>query len=409
MLERETDPAEIGSRVRVIRRRRGLSLHVVAGLAGISAPYLSMLETGRRRFERRGLLEDLAGALGCSVSDLTGQPYLPTHGDSADALATVPGIRLALNSYGPDDMPEVQPRAAGRLAAWADAVNERCTQADYASAGRDLDILLAESQAHAFTGSRADRRAAVAAAVTACFAAGVVASRTGHMDMSVTAARHGYELACRHGDPGLLGFARWYWAIELTTLGARSRARSVLTTSVDDLLPRAETRTEDTLTAEMLGHSHLQLARAAARENKVDESRSHLDEAHRLATRVGERNGMRQHFGPTNVAAWRLATGIELGEGGRAYDELTRAGVDANVLGSNERASSLHFDMSRALVQDGTERDADAIRHLDKADRLAPQRVRPDPIARELIGTLASRARRRVWELDSLRNRFGMG
>lgn len=57
----------IGARARMIRRRRGLSLDVVAGLAGIGKSYLSMLEQGQRVFNRRGLLEDLASALGCSV------------------------------------------------------------------------------------------------------------------------------------------------------------------------------------------------------------------------------------------------------------------------------------------------------------------------------------------------------
>jgi transcriptional regulator with XRE-family HTH domain len=54
------DPSAIGARSRMIRRRRGLSLDVVAGLAGITKGYLSMLERGRRGFNRRSLLEDLA-------------------------------------------------------------------------------------------------------------------------------------------------------------------------------------------------------------------------------------------------------------------------------------------------------------------------------------------------------------
>lgn len=45
-----------------------MSLDVAAGLAGISKPYLSRLERGERAFERRGLLEDVAGALGCAVA-----------------------------------------------------------------------------------------------------------------------------------------------------------------------------------------------------------------------------------------------------------------------------------------------------------------------------------------------------
>ncbi|MGH4017432.1 MAG: hypothetical protein ACRDSL_26620 [Pseudonocardiaceae bacterium] len=70
---------------------------------------------------------------------------------------------------------------------------------------------------------------------------------------------------------------------------------------------------------------------------------------------------------------------------------------------------ALHFDLARAYAQAEGARDAEAIRHLDAADRLAPQYVRPDPMARELVLTLDRRAPRRVWELDSLRNRFGIG
>jgi transcriptional regulator with XRE-family HTH domain len=83
------EASAIGARARRIRRRRGLSLEVVAGLAGISKQYLSALERGRRGFNRRGLIEDLASALGCSVADLTGQPYLRVDRQSADAVAAV--------------------------------------------------------------------------------------------------------------------------------------------------------------------------------------------------------------------------------------------------------------------------------------------------------------------------------
>jgi hypothetical protein len=46
------DALSIGERARKIRRRRGLSLEVVAGLAGITAQYLSMLERGLRGFNQ---------------------------------------------------------------------------------------------------------------------------------------------------------------------------------------------------------------------------------------------------------------------------------------------------------------------------------------------------------------------
>ncbi len=42
----------IGDRLRRIRRSRGKSQRVIAGLAGISTAYLSMLETGHRALDR---------------------------------------------------------------------------------------------------------------------------------------------------------------------------------------------------------------------------------------------------------------------------------------------------------------------------------------------------------------------
>lgn len=236
--------------------------------------------------------------------------------------------------------------------------------------------------------------------------AGAVAKNLGYIDLSVTAARRGVEFARRQSDPGVTGFAHWYWAIGLMRLAARHRASSVLTAGVDELAPAVRLdHTDDSLPAEMAGLMHLTSAQTAARDRHADDARAHLDEAAALAARIGERNGMRQHFGPTNVAVWRLSVGVELGEGGRAYEEANHTPIDVEALGSAERSSSLYLDMARALAQEGHDRDAEAIRHLDAADRLAPQRIRPDPLARELIGDLDARARRRVWELDSLRSR----
>ena len=214
----------------MIRRRRGLSQDVVAGLAGIGKQYLSMLELGQRGFNRRGLLEDLAAALGCSMADLTGQPYLPPDRESARAKAVVAQIERGLN------------------------------------------------------------------------------------------------------------------------------------------------------------------------------------EAGRIALSTGERNGLRQHFGPTNVNVWRIAIGAELGQGPAVAERAEREPIDLNVLGSKDRTAALHFDLARSWAQAEGDRDSEAVRHLDAADRIAPTRIRKsnDAIARDLVLTLDRRARHRVWELDSLRNRFGI-
>jgi transcriptional regulator with XRE-family HTH domain len=122
------DALSIGQRARQIRCRRDLSLEVAGGLAGISGPYLSMLERGLRGFNRRGLIEDLADALGCSVADLTGQPYPTPDRATVEGRAALPGISLALNNFGPDDVPDVTPRPLDELVAWANSANEHRDQ-----------------------------------------------------------------------------------------------------------------------------------------------------------------------------------------------------------------------------------------------------------------------------------------
>lgn len=398
----------IGQRVRMVRRRRGLSLEVAAGLAGISPPYLSMLERGQRGFNRRGLLEDLAGALGCVVADLTGQPYHLPDRDTEEAFATVPGIRFALNDYGPDDVPDVIPRPLDDLVAWADTAELHWDQARVSQAGKDIGTLVTELQAHAGTATGTDRERTYSALVTACKVCGAVAKNMGNIDLSVAAFRRGYDFARRSGDPGLTGFAQWDLALGLMRLGARRRAAATLTAGIDELTPTVRVRSEPTLPGEVVGLMHLASAQTAAREQRSDDAHAHLAEAAELAGRLGECNGMRQHFGPTNVAIWRLGIGVELGAGGAAYADATRAPIDVGALASPERASALHLDCARALTQEGRERSLEAIRHLDTADRLAPQRIRVDPIARDLVLTLDRRSTRRSWELDSLRNRFGL-
>jgi hypothetical protein len=116
----------------------------------------------------------------------------------------------------------------GELTQWASDALEQCGQAQYSVAGREIGTLLTSLQAHVATATGSDRDRAFTGVVTACFSAGVVASRTGNIDLAVAAARRGVDLARRHDNPGLIGFACWYWALELTSVAARARATGTL-------------------------------------------------------------------------------------------------------------------------------------------------------------------------------------
>ncbi len=404
----EPSPSEIGARVRTIRRRRGLSLDVAAGLAGVSKAYLSMLENGQRRFERRGLLEDIAHALGCSVADLTGQPYLPGDRASAEALATLPGISVALFDATLDDVPDVSARPLHELVERAARANEHSAHSRYGAAGRDLGVLLVDLHVHAVTGTGATRRTALAALAEACVVACGVARSLGNQDLAVTAAARGQEAARRLEDPALAGFTAMTSTGALSRLGARHRAERVAGTALEQLVDVADPTAPDTATAEAAGMLHLSSAQMAAKSGRAQDAAAHLAEAAELAERTGERNTLWFSFGPANVRAWALSVAVESGEGPVEAERIEATPGYDEALTAADRRAALHFDLARAYAQAGGIRDVAALRHLDTADRVAPQRIRHDPVARELLVELDRRAKVPAWGLKSLKNRLGV-
>lgn len=403
------EASAIGARARKIRTRRGLSLDVAAGLAGISKPYLSALERGKRGFNRRGLLADLATALGCSVADLTGQPYLPPDRASAEVGAAVSEISAVLHDTTLADVPDAPARPIGELISSAALAHAYADDASYELAGRRLAALLAELHIQAVAGTADHRRAALIALVEACKVAYILAKRTGRIELAGIAAERGAGAAELAGRPDLVALMAMSQTSALTGLGAHRRGRMVCAKALHDISELASPTKDDTTAAQACGMLHLTTALMAARDGRTGDVATHLAEARSLAVHTGERNHMRYHFGPTNVAAWELGLAVEAGNGPDVAERLTAKPIDLSVFGSKGRAAYVHFDLARGWAQAEGPRDDQAVRALDTADRLAPVRIRNDPIARDLVVTLDRRARRRVWELDSLRNRFGVG
>ena len=402
------DDQAIGARVRLIRKRRGLSLDEAAGLAGIGKSYLSKLETGQRRFIRRGLIEDIAQALSCSVADLTGQPFPPPDRASADALAGLTDVRLALYDRTLDDVPDIPARPVDQLAALASQANTYTDETRYALAGRGLGAVLAELHVQAATGDGQTRQAALGALVEACLAAAGTARHLGHLDLAVHAARRGYDAALATGDLALIAFAAMQRASALSRMGARRRAGAVRQEARSVVKGHSDPTQPDTRPVEAVGTLLLGDAQLAAREGRKDDADAYLGEAAELAERLGERNFLNFHFGPANVRAWGLAAAVELGNGPTAAESLDGAPEVMEALGSATRRARLHLDLARAYAQAEGSKDGQAVRHLDAADRIAPVRVRNDPIARDVVIDLDRRARRQVWELDSLKRRLGV-
>jgi transcriptional regulator with XRE-family HTH domain len=406
----KVDEDTIGSRARVIRRRRGLSLKTAAGLAGISKPYLSMLENGERGFTKRGLVEDLAYALGCAVVDLTGEPNANARPDrrTAAANAAVPVLNRAFYDVELSDVPDIPHRPLATLVTAVTTANIHADHNEYDLAGRGLGDLVTELQVVAATGTSDEQRAALASLAEACIVVGRLARITGHAALSVTAAQRGWHAAQLIERPDLVGLTKMSEAGGLLRMGARRRAKSVIRDTLTLLEGEPGPTPGDTMVAEALGMLHLHASMLAAREHDSALVETHLSEARSLAAHTGEQNHLQLHFGIVNTAIWELSIGVESGNGPAAAARFVSRKVDLSLLGSRGRESSMQFDLARAWAQAGGVHDDKVLRALDAADRLAPIRVRSDPLARDLGMSLRRRARRRVWELDSLLNRLGL-
>ncbi len=402
------DARRIGAEARRIRRRRGLSLKVAGELAGISKQYLSALERGQRGFNRRGLLPRLAEALGCSVADLTGQPdHLPDR-QSTDVEAAVEEISTALHDTTLDDVPDVPVRPLPELASATARAHEQLDDAQYGLAARGLAELLVGLHVQVVVSSSQERMAALATLAEACKVAYILAQTTGQIELAGIAAQRGLDAARLAERPDLVGMLEMNRTRTLIRLRARRRAVVVCGQTLQELSALPGPTPEDTRIAEACGMLHLITALIAARDGRHGDVATHFAEAVSLAAHTGERNHMRYHFGPTNVAAWELGLAVEAGNGPDAAQRFAAEPIDLSVFASKGRVAYVHFDLARAWAQADGARDAEAIRHLDAADRMAPVRLRHDPIARNLVVTLDRRSRRRPWELDSLRNRFGL-
>lgn len=86
--------AEVGSRIRKARETSGLNLHELARLSGISAPALSLIETGKRDL-RITTLYRIASALRLRAGDLVeDRPGADRGADQAATVASGQGYDL---------------------------------------------------------------------------------------------------------------------------------------------------------------------------------------------------------------------------------------------------------------------------------------------------------------------------
>lgn len=381
-----------------------MSLTVTANLAGISAPYLSMIERGQRPVTKRAILEALAQALRVSPEELTGQPYAPVDALSAEAHAGITAVEAALDAYDLGVDPDVPLRPWPVLAAAVDRLNDVLrADADYVSLGDAIPNLLAELHG-TYMRDPAHRRDALVGLIYTYRSAAGFTKCLGVRGLPMIAARLAQACAEELDAPEWIGFGAFVRGYASGALH-RPHQYSFAIRTVDQL--RLNLDNPDVI--QVSGALHLNAALVCAAQDDADRANDHVAEAIELARRLPEQrvNFGWLHFAPENVGIWRVSLGTELGDGAKVA-EYAKSVRPEMIEGKARRAAFL-ADVGRALTTERRTRER-GIQMLAEAERTAPQLIHHNPFVREVVSNQLRLARRDAGgrELRGLAYRMGV-
>ena len=193
------DPS-IGERIQTRRELRGWSIRHAASRAGIAHTTWSRIERGELRTDRY-MVADIAAALECSITDLTGQPYAPADRQLEAAHIAAERLWQTMMALPLDEPPAAGRPATGDLWREAELIRDLYERTDYAGTLSRLVGLVPvlHTAAHG-----PDSATALTAAVQV-YGVGMGALLSlGHPAYAWLAAQRCIEAAQRLGDPTAL-------------------------------------------------------------------------------------------------------------------------------------------------------------------------------------------------------------
>ncbi|MFD0200174.1 MULTISPECIES: helix-turn-helix domain-containing protein [Saccharothrix] len=382
----DVDDSHIGRRVREVRSWRGMKQGVVAGLAGMTPSYLSMIESGKRPVRTRATLEALAAALRVSPAELTGRPYAPSDSSSSETHANIHAVEDAVTSWRPGETPAAPRRPWEAVQADVDLLNHKLRpDADYAAQSALLPILIRDLLVAVHDDRH--RSAALIGLLGAYKAVAYLAHDLGVPGLPTLAVERMRVVAEELDDPVWLAYAA-YQRSQLISGANRSRQYELAVSVADMPGSRHEVR----------GLAHLTAALSSAAQGHAETAQDHLAEAASLAERVEPDVSpwMQTNFGRTNVGIWRVSIGLELGDAAKVAEIAAHVRPDGV---SRSRQAAFWIDYGRGLLTERKHRER-GLAALLYAEKLAPQKVRNNAFARESVADLLRQARREAGGRD---------
>jgi len=370
----------IGTRIAYWRRRRGgMTQAVLAGLAGVSQPYISRIEAGHEPVERRSTLVAIASALQVTVMDLLNTPDDQTDPAKDAISAVIPDIRAAIIEWEEDDLrPPARSRA--EVEDLARTVDEMRARSEHAAMAPLMAGFIRDASHYGGE-----------LLVRAGYEASVCLRNLGHRDLALPAARICVAAAEATEHTAWMGAAAFVHTLAMPIEAAPTTGRIA-----DRSVSMLQANAADQSVRQMLGQMHLSASMAYAVAGRPDIAADHLAAARAEADTLGDPvDGAGFNlcgFGPTNLALWQMSVDVELGEYGRVV-ELAKRTTPAPLVVAN-RHQSYWMTYGRALSHSG-KTDREALAAFINAERIAPTTFALQPMARDSIVAMVHRARRR--------------
>lgn len=398
------DQATVGARLRVLRRWRGMTLAEVAGLAGVTASWLSMVERGLRPIDRRSHIAAISSALRVSESDLVGGPHLSADPVQAEPHSTIPAVRAALLTNTLTSPAVERARPLPELVAEMSRIDH--SEYKFLQVGQRLPAVIDELHVHvAAPADEAAYRLALETLIEAFQTATFTSKDLGYVDLAHIAASRALEVAGILDDPISKGKAD---SLRIHTMPVTSWP--VTLTTAETAADAIESHIRDDLGAQVAGMLTLAAALSAAVARRYDRTEHWLAQAGELAERVPD--SPRDNWGAfsrTNVAVWRISLAVERGDGGPVMLDLAKEVNENRIAGRPGRRATFLADVGRGLARERRTRDQ-AVRWLRRAEDVAPHKIRNSSPVRETVASTLTQAISSAGgrELRGLASRMGI-
>ncbi|WP_329303877.1 helix-turn-helix domain-containing protein [Streptomyces sp. NBC_00659] len=293
----------IGRTVRYHRRRDGRTVAAIAGLCGITARYLEMIEA-ETKVPSTEVLARLAAELGVPIAALFAETLAK---EPAPPVSTAPSIARALMSHALPASAAVQSPAVLRERVEAAWRIWQCSRNRFTDIAEVLPALI-EDVEHAVRAHRGGSEPALRREVlrVAADLYGLLRSycrRTGRLDLSLMVADRAIRAAQDADDPVRIAVGTWnlgHVLLSHTDASSVDEAKDVALRAADQLRRGAPASAE---TAAVEGALELVAVVSDARQRRWTDARRRLKErAAPLAEQAGDGNVAWTVFGPTNVA-----------------------------------------------------------------------------------------------------------